>query len=104
MKTPLLIVITLLLPSLALASPTLTDDEFALALEALRFVLGEHTGVALLVFMSLGWIWTLVRQLIHPTKLAALHPWLVTALEFLAGNKGHAKNALDTQPSPKRNA
>lgn len=85
------------LAPIAFALPVSADAAEALTLsQQLLALFGAQpwimwVGVALLIFKTL-------RPLMPATWLAKLPSWLLTALDFLADNWGHSKNAEHADP------
>ncbi|MFL7036417.1 hypothetical protein BCS71_25105 (plasmid) [Vibrio lentus] len=85
--------------SLAFASVApLTAEEAGLLLGAIKWVAGEYYAIVMLSLLALGFIWAQVRQFIKPETLAKAPDWLISILESIAANRGHAKNELDKNP------
>lgn len=88
-----------LFSSLALAEVApLTPEEAGLILGAIKWVAGEYYAIVMLIFLALGFIWAQVRQFIKPETMAKAPDWLISILESIAANRGHAKNELDKNP------
>lgn len=88
MKKMIAIMAVMLVAPLAMAS---TGDPVGWA-NLLTGLFGE-TGAAIVTVVSIVLaVWSQVRQLIPATWLAKLPTWLIDLLEWLAANKGKAKN------------
>ena len=88
-----------LFSSLVLAEVTpLTPEQAGLFFGAIKWVMGEYYAIVVLVLLALGFIWAQLRQFIKPETLAKAPDWLISILESIAANRGHAKNELDKNP------
>jgi len=58
--------------------------------------------ILVVVFSVVGYAWAMLRQLIPAKSLEKLPAFLVTALEFMAANKGHAENLVLPRPQKRK--
>lgn len=75
-----------------------TPEEAGLVLGLIKWVAGEYYAIVMLIFLALGFVWAQVRQFIKPETLAKAPDWLISILESIAANRGHAKNEFDKNP------
>ena len=98
MKKIIFLLLVMIPNCVAAEVSTLTPEEADLIFGVLRWSAGEYYGAVVLVLFALGFIWAQVRQFIKPQTLAKAPEWLITVLEGIAANRGHAKNQLSNNP------
>ena len=97
MKLLILLCVTLFSGVLYAMEP-MTSESASLVFGLTKMIAGEHYGVVVMVVLAIGGIWSQLRQLIDPQKLAWLPSFVIMFLEFFAGNLGHSKNEVDKNP------
>ncbi|KDM92885.1 hypothetical protein [Photobacterium galatheae] len=82
---------------------TAMANEVAQTSELLQQFLGEYWGTVVFGGICVaGYTWTIVRQFISPDAMSVLPNWLITFLEWAAGNARHSSNGTFNDPRSRK--
>lgn len=94
LMTMIAVVLALCLPAIAAAAPVFGLPSIEQILVA---NVGAESAVLVWVALIVG-LWTHLRANVPAAWLARLPNWLISLLDFIAGNYRHSKNNVDADP------